>query len=125
MIDMAFPKLNKKDVLIIAGFVVLTGLLIQSLSTNAEMLNDSVVTGAITNLVISHLSIKNYENTGEPYDFVGLVAEYKSAYCNVIEGTWNEQTEECLGASEKYCRLIGGSTNFTGEPGKTGQCILE
>lgn len=117
--------MNKKNILIILGFVILGTLFATTLFALYELQNDFIIMNNFIGYTIHLLSIKNYENGQDAFDLTELVVGKEKGYCEAVQGFWNEETRECLHIHEKHCRLITGSMTLDEQTGKLGNCILK
>lgn len=117
--------MNKKNILIITGFVILIVLLLGTYLALFNLQKDFRIMDNFMGYTIHVLSIKNYEKGHDAFDLKELVVGKEKGYCESVEGFWNESTRECLNIHERHCRLITGSMEINNETGKMGNCILK
>ena len=117
--------MNKKNILIITGFVVLSVLLIITSISLHQTQNDFRIFTNYIGYVFHVLSIKNFQDSKDHFDISELVVGKEKGFCESVDGVWVEDTRECLNISEIYCRMITGNMTVEQETNKFGNCILK
>lgn len=117
--------MNKKNISIIIGYVILSILLIITTNTLFQLQTDFRIMNNFIGYTIHVLSINNYEKGYDAFDLKELVVGKEKGFCESVDGFWNEQTRECLKINEKYCRLITGGMEINNETNEMGNCIIK
>ncbi len=119
--------MNRKNILIIMGFLALISLLAITSISLQNLQNDFRLFNSYVGYIFHILSVKNFQdNQGQgQFDVAELVVGNEEGFCESVEGFWAEDTRECLNITERYCRMITGSMTIDEETGKLGNCVLK
>ena len=121
--NLSFFIMNKKNILIILAFIILSSLLILYAITLYQTQQEIIIMNKIFGLTLHIFSIKTFDLTGQGIDYAEIVRGNEAQFCEAINGFWNEDTRKCHNVSYENCRIITGTMIEDQESNETS-CIL-